>query len=76
MRAGAALWIVLPPLYRRIRGDMHVMFRAIGPDFRHGYAKPQKFANTCIYPLLAHLLGITPAPCDGSLSEVSDMLAR
>lgn len=56
--------------------DMHVMFRAIGPDFRHGYAKPQKFANTCIYPLLAHLLGITPAPCDGSLSEVSDMLAR
>lgn len=56
--------------------DMHVMFRAIGPDFRHGYAKTEKFANTCIYPLLAHLLGITPAPCDGSLNLVDDLLAK
>lgn len=56
--------------------DMHVMFRAIGPDFRHGYAKPQKFANTCIYPLLAHLLGIEPAPNDGNILSVSDMLER
>ena len=26
--------------------------------------------------LLAHLLGITPAPCDGSLNLVDDLLAK
>ena len=54
--------------------DMLVGFRAIGPDFKVGYVRPGTFRNVCIYPLLAHLLGITPAPCDGDLKEVSDML--
>ncbi len=54
--------------------DMLVGFRAIGPDFKVGYVRPGTFRNVCIYPLLAHLLGITPAPNDGSLNEVSDML--
>ncbi len=54
--------------------DMLVGFRAVGPDFKIGYAKPGVFRNVCIYSLLAHLLGITPEPNDGNLQEVSDML--
>lgn len=54
--------------------DMHVMFRAVGPDFKKGYTKPDKFQNTNVYVLLAHLLGIAPAPTDGDLSNVKDML--
>lgn len=54
--------------------DMQVGFRAIGPDFKVGYVRPGTFRNVCIYPLLAHLLGITPSPNDGSLQEVSDIL--
>lgn len=54
--------------------DMQVGFRAIGPDFKQGYVKPHSFSNVCVYPLLCHLLGITPSPNDGSLDEVQDML--
>lgn len=54
--------------------DMQVGFRAIGPDFKEGYAKPEKFRNVDVYPLLAHLLGVVPSPCDGNLNEVQDML--
>ena len=54
--------------------DMQVGFRAIGPDFKQGYNKPTRFRNVCIYPLLCHLLGVTPSPNDGSLSEVLDLL--
>ena len=46
----------------------------MGPAFKVGYEKPDKFANVCIYPLLCHLLGVTPSPCDGSLDSVADML--
>ena len=54
--------------------DMQVGFRAIGPDFKRGYEKPDRFRNVCIYPLLCHLLGVTPSPNDGTLDEVADML--
>ncbi|MBR5171709.1 MAG: alkaline phosphatase family protein [Muribaculaceae bacterium] len=54
--------------------DMQVGFRAIGPDFKVGYEKPDRFRNVCIYPLLCYLLGVTPSPNDGSLDEVHDML--
>ena len=54
--------------------DMQVGFRAIGPDFKVGYEKTERFRNVCIYPLLCHLLGVTPSPNDGSLEEVSDLL--
>lgn len=56
--------------------DMHVLFRACGPDFRKGYTRESTFRNVNVYPLLAHLLGITPSPSDGSLEEVKDMLAE
>ena len=54
--------------------DMQVGFRAIGPDFKVGYEKADRFRNVCIYPLLCYLLGVTPSPNDGSLDEVRDML--
>lgn len=54
--------------------DMHVMFRAAGPDFKQGYTMPHPFRNVNVYALLSHLLGITPAPNDGDLSAISDLL--
>lgn len=52
--------------------DMHALFRAVGPAFRH-VALPH-FPNVSVYPLLCHLLGITPAECDGHLEDVTPML--
>lgn len=54
--------------------DMQVGFRAMGPDFKVGYEKRDKFRNVDVYPLLCHLLGVTPSPNDGTLAEVQDML--
>ncbi len=54
--------------------DMWVAFRAIGPDFKRGYERKETFPNVCVYPLICHLLGLTPAPCDGSLETIQDML--
>lgn len=52
--------------------EMHAVFRAVGPDFKH--AELPHISNVDIYPLLCHLLGIHPAPCDGSLNDVLPML--
>lgn len=52
--------------------DMHALFRAVGPDFKH--ANHPHFPNTAIYPLVCHLLGITPAPNDGTLDDVKDII--
>lgn len=60
--------------YDPTAADMWVAFRAIGPSFKRGYTRPKTFRNVSVYPLLCHLLGITPAHNDGSLDEVSDML--
>ena len=54
--------------------DMQVGFRAIGPDFKVGYEKPERFRNVCVYPLLCYLLGVTPSPNDGTLEDVRDLL--
>ena len=55
-------------------GDMNVIFRAVGPDFKSGYTKEETFKNVNVYPLLNHLLGTTPAPYDGNVDEVKDLL--
>ena len=60
--------------FDHMAADMQVGFRAIGPDFKVGYEKPDRFRNVCIYPLLCYLLGVTPSPNDGTLDEVADML--
>ena len=60
--------------FDHMAADMQVGFRAIGPDFKVGYTKPERFRNVCIYPLLCYLLGVTPSPNDGSLDTVRDLL--
>jgi predicted AlkP superfamily pyrophosphatase or phosphodiesterase len=44
--------------------SMRAVFIAHGPSFAHGVTLPP-FDNVDVYPLLAHLLGITAAPNDG-----------
>jgi hypothetical protein len=53
---------------------MQVMFRAAGPDFKQGFVQEEKFDNVDLYSLLAHLLKIRPAPTDGSLDGVKQLL--
>lgn len=53
--------------------DMQVMFRACGPDFKAGY-ESKGFVNVDIYPLLAHLLKITPEKTDGQFERIKDIL--
>lgn len=52
--------------------DMHAIFRAVGPDFRH--TRHPHFRNVDIYELLCCLLHIAPAPNDGSLDEIKEIL--
>ncbi|XP_036386547.1 ectonucleotide pyrophosphatase/phosphodiesterase family member 7 [Megalops cyprinoides] len=53
--------------------DMKTIFRAFGPDFKKNYlAEP--FDSVNIYPLMCKLLGVTPAPNNGSLSFTEGML--
>ncbi len=49
--------------------SMGALFVAAGPGFARGRVLPP-FASVHVYPLLAHLLGIAPAPSDGSLDSV------
>lgn len=53
--------------------DIHAIFYASGPSFKKNYRHPS-FQNIHIYPLLAYILGVIPAKCDGDLQYVIDML--
>lgn len=55
--------------------DMHVIFYAVGPDFRRGF-RGEAFDNTAIYSLLSRLLGITPAPTDGNPAQIVQFLRK
>ena len=55
--------------------SMQAIFLARGPAFRRGVVVPP-FQNIHLYALLAHLLGVTPAPNDGSLDSVRSVLAE
>jgi len=55
--------------------SMHGIFIARGPSFSHGMViKP--FENIHIYPLLANLLRLDPAPNDGSADALKMIRAR
>ncbi|XP_053140059.1 bis(5'-adenosyl)-triphosphatase ENPP4 [Hemicordylus capensis] len=48
--------------------SMHPFLAARGPAFRRGYKK--KTINTVdIYPIMCHILGLTPEPNNGTLSK-------
>lgn len=53
--------------------EMRAVFVAAGPSFKRGVTLPA-FDNVDVYPLLAHLLGIEPAPNDGTLSSTRPAL--
>ncbi len=52
---------------------MRGIFVAAGPGFRSGVIVPA-FRNVHVYPVLAELLGVTPAPNEGSVDSVRAML--
>ncbi|MBD9478252.1 ectonucleotide pyrophosphatase/phosphodiesterase [Pseudoxanthomonas sp. PXM02] len=53
--------------------SMRAVFVAAGPSFRHGMTLPA-FDNVDVYPLLARLLGVTPARNDGSSDVFTPVL--
>ncbi|XP_062858474.1 ectonucleotide pyrophosphatase/phosphodiesterase family member 7 [Trichomycterus rosablanca] len=53
--------------------DMKTIFRAFGPDFRKNFTA-EPFDSVSIYPLMCKLLGVDPAPNNGSLSDTDAML--
>lgn len=53
--------------------SMRALFVASGPAFRRG-VKLKPFDNVHVYPLLAHLLGIAPAPNDGDPTVLAPAL--
>ena len=57
------------------RPSMQAIFLARGPAFKKGVTVPP-FQNIHVYALLAHLLGVTPVPNDGSLDSVKAVLAK
>ena len=52
---------------------MSPFFIAYGPAFKKGYVSGP-FDSVDIYPLMCYILGITPAPNNGSLDNVKHML--
>jgi len=54
---------------------MGALFVARGPAFKRGLVVAE-FDNVDIYPLLAAVLGIKPAPNDGDFNAVKPMLAK
>ncbi|MDX2207866.1 MAG: alkaline phosphatase family protein [Gemmatimonadales bacterium] len=53
--------------------SMRALFLAAGPAFREGVVVPP-FRNIHVYELMAKILGLVPAPNDGSLDSVRTML--
>lgn len=53
--------------------EMRALFIASGPSFRRGTRVPE-FDNVDVYPLMAHLLHIKPAPNDGNPKTMRGIL--
>ena len=60
--------------FRSSNPKMWGIFIAHGPDFKKGL-HVKAFKSVDIYPLIAHLLQIPPAPNDGNFNEVKDFLS-
>ncbi|KAL5013222.1 hypothetical protein ScPMuIL_007492 [Solemya velum] len=55
--------------------DMYPFFIASGPAFKRGVVV-EPFDMVDIYPLMCHVLGLTPAPNNGSLRNVKSFLVK
>ncbi|CAH1238843.1 ENPP7 [Branchiostoma lanceolatum] len=53
---------------------MKAIFRAQGPAFRRGYTHPRPFDSVHMYPLMCEILGVSPAPNNGTIQEVRELL--
>jgi predicted AlkP superfamily pyrophosphatase or phosphodiesterase len=60
--------------YDNFSPEMAAIFVAEGPAFQRGVTAPT-FDNVDVYPLLARLLDVRPAPNDGDLRELTPALA-
>jgi predicted AlkP superfamily pyrophosphatase or phosphodiesterase len=61
--------------YDNASAEMQAIFLAHGPDFRPGRTIGA-FPNVDLYDLLARLLGIDPAPNDGSIAPFEPVLRQ
>lgn len=61
--------------YDQTLPSMRAVFLAAGPAFRQGATVPA-FSNIHVYALMADILGVRPAPNDGSRDSVRVMLRR
>jgi predicted AlkP superfamily pyrophosphatase or phosphodiesterase len=61
--------------YDNLMPTMGASFIAAGPAFREGFTM-LPFQNVHVYDLICRILGITPAPNDGSLDSTRAMLRQ
>ncbi|KAG7249374.1 hypothetical protein CRUP_017236 [Coryphaenoides rupestris] len=54
--------------------SMHPFLAASGPGFQRGY-RTTGLRSVDVYPLMCHLLGVAPAPNNGSLAQARCVLA-
>jgi len=59
--------------YDNADSTMRALFLASGPAFRRGVVA-EPFSNLHVYELICRILGLTPAPNDGSLDSVRALL--
>ncbi|KAK6170429.1 hypothetical protein SNE40_018828 [Patella caerulea] len=59
--------------YNNSLQDMHPFFLAMGPAFKKR-ASVESFNNLDVYPLMCHILGLKPAPNNGTLDIVKELL--
>lgn len=55
--------------------EMHAIFYGTGPSFKQGFQQ-QPMLNVNLYPLIAELLGLDPAPNDGDPELIRKMLRK
>ena len=55
--------------------EMRAIFFAEGPAFKSGVTLPP-FENVDVYPLVAHILGLTPPPIDGTDAPFAPALKK
>ena len=59
----------------RYSPHMHPLFLAVGPAFKQGLRDARPFHIVDIYSLMCHILGLEPAPNNGSLSKTAHILS-
>ena len=56
--------------------EMHQLFLATGPSFKAGEEIFETFSSVNVYPLICSILGLSPAPNNGSLANVANLLSN